>query len=158
MKQPESLIAIGLSGASRYQQLPPPPHAVLADVWSRIDESNLPQAVLHASALDGLARRSGYQPMTDIALSDPAREETKVQIQDAAVVAAQRMIRGEFTHGWTEWLRLCQRHGFIAAPRLLPALLDLGTQQRNLRPLIRAVVGERGFWIARKLESWSWVL
>lgn len=158
MKQPESLLALAISGTSRFQHLPDSPHSMLADAWSVLKESDLVEGTLKAAAIEGIAMRAGYQPVKGIELLDPAPVEKYRKVDNAAVSAAQRMIQGEFAQGWTEWLLLCKRNGCIVPPRLLPAILDLGSRQRAQRSLICQVIGERGFWLAKQQSQWSWVL
>ena len=52
-------------------------------------------------------------------------------------------------------LRQLAGAGRLLPPRLLPRTLTLGVQQTWLRPLLPAVVGERGRWLARLEPEWQ---
>ncbi len=68
------------------------------------------------------------------------------------------MLQGEHTDCLAEWLRVAADVGVVAAPRDLPALLELGRRDAKLRDALGPVLGERGRWLARRHTEWLPVL
>lgn len=56
------------------------------------------------------------------------------------------------------WLAVAADHGVRVPPRALPRLLALATQQPDLRPATRPVLGERGRWLAALRPDWGWAV
>ena len=54
------------------------------------------------------------------------------------------------------WLQGCIDKQQIVTVDLVPVLLAAGMQQKNLQPLIAAVCGRRGEWLARFNDSWNY--
>lgn len=154
----DPLTTAALLGTGRMTAFPPAPHAVLEEAWARLPVADGPRAVLQAAALEVIARRAGYQPLTGVSLPRPAADEDVRLVPPAGVAAVHRMLGGEYAQGLTEWLRVAAANGFSAPARLLPGLFALGARRREMRPLIRRVAGTRGVWLARQRKTWNWVI
>ncbi len=57
-----------------------------------------------------------------------------------------------------EWLVTVAARGWQVPPLFVPALLELARQNKALRPLISAVVGARGQWLAQQNPAWQALL
>ena len=107
-----------------------------------------------------LWQRAGYQPGTPehavpavpSSDSDPLRP-CPAQAEKALAL----LLQDEYPQVRPEWLRLANAHQCRLPPRLLPGVLDMGTSQRPLRPLIEGVLGARGHWLSRQNPDWNWV-
>ena len=54
------------------------------------------------------------------------------------------------------WLDRCRATGHVLPHQLLPAALDHGRRSGDLRPLLAAVLGQRGHWLASCNPAWAW--
>ncbi|MGJ8638636.1 MAG: DUF5691 domain-containing protein [Opitutaceae bacterium] len=153
-----SLSTIALLGTVRETPFPDASHPLLTQPWQAIDTVDRPRAVLQAAALEAIAVRAGVELTTGLALPPAAEPEKRHFIPEPAVIAAQRMLAGEFTQGFDEWLSATIDGNFAAPHRILPSLLDRGTHDRSLRALITQIAGERGIWLARRNQQWRWLL
>jgi len=53
------------------------------------------------------------------------------------------------------WLQHCMSHHQIIHPEMVPALMEIGTQQKALQTAIATCCGKRGAWLAKFNEAWS---
>ncbi|MES2260756.1 MAG: DUF5691 domain-containing protein [Pseudomonadota bacterium] len=112
---------------------------------------------LSLGALD-VWNRAGYRPATATSAGDsaPSGDETLVACPPRAESTLALLLRDVHPSLRAEWLRLAAQRRCRLPARLLPAALELGTRQRELRPLIDAVLGRRGHWLARRNPDWDW--
>jgi hypothetical protein len=68
------------------------------------------------------------------------------------------MLDGQYREALAEWLAVAARRGLRAPEGPLPALLDLGAKQPELRPGVERVLGERGRWLARLNDAWAFAV
>ena len=54
------------------------------------------------------------------------------------------------------WVERCAEAGRIVPATLVPDLLDFGRTDPGSRPHLRAVIGERGRWLAALADNWKW--
>jgi hypothetical protein len=123
-------------------------------------------ALLSAAAVVTVARRAGLVPQ-QVPLPEPAPAEARPTVPTAAGARLGNLLAGvaervdrtavrELTH---EWLELAAARGLIVAPRQLVALLDAASGEVALRPLVRAVGGERLPWLAVQGPGrWAWAM
>lgn len=117
-------------------------------------------AVLSAAAAVSLYRRAGTLPEeksdknpiapAPIALEDLPRIGARSSSHLALMLAE--------THRAVlqEWLVACTRLGKRVPEERLPALLDLGSDQKSFQKEIRGVLGKRGTWLAEQKKTWTW--
>ncbi|HLT10771.1 MAG TPA: DUF5691 domain-containing protein, partial [Micromonosporaceae bacterium] len=123
-----------------------------------------PAAVLDQAAVWSVARRAGRVPVRGIDPPPAAPTETHQLVsRQAAGRLAYLLEAGPtlFEPGLRnallgEWLTLAATHRRIAPPEYLPDLLELGRQDRGLRPLIAKAGGERAAWLARHNPDWAY--
>jgi hypothetical protein len=110
--------------------------------------------VLDAAALLTAARRAGLRarptPLPGAAPPDLAPELSPVA---SSVVASA--IRGDNPALLADLLGAAAAAGFRTAAPVLPALLDAAVQNRSLHAAVRAVLGERGRWLAAQRADWQ---
>ncbi|GAA3704122.1 hypothetical protein GCM10022399_20910 [Terrabacter ginsenosidimutans] len=152
---------VALLGTAR-RPVPPLPDLGPAGVHPRAVEGRREEALLDAAALGGAALRAGrrleHSEPPNAAPDDhrPAAPRRAVQLLELVMTqppagAAQRT--GLLLH----WLRAADDAGCRVPHALLPTLLGLATGSRELRRPTAAVLDERGRWLARLREEWSWV-
>ena len=66
------------------------------------------------------------------------------------------VLQGEYPNVLPEWVRLAQQAGQRAPEEYLPALLDLGARETEMRSVVLAVVGRRGHWLAAYHPKWQY--
>ncbi len=132
------------------------PAATDTPVDAIIDAAAVPdpaqRVLLTAAALD-VYRRAGMLPNRIETLPEPALDD-----QRPACSMAVRKILGEMLGAHRELLReafqLIDRAGQRLGPAQLIACLNL--QEPELRAAVRPLLDERGRWLARQREEWSW--
>jgi hypothetical protein len=124
---------------------------------AQLDGSDAEGMLLTAAATLALARQVGKRPQsasTDPPSPCPPDEQPRCSPQAAAMLA--RVLQGEYPHVLPEWVRLAQQAGQRAPEEYLPALLDLGAREAEMRSVVLAVVGRRGCWLAAYNPKWQY--
>ncbi len=151
------LRAAALVGTAR-REVPPLPALGIA----ARDGATREEALLDAAALGDAVRRAGRLPERAPEPDDPAPEETLAVAPSPAVqilelLAAQGPVGGASRGVLTvHWFDTAAAAGRVVPPHLLPQVLDLATTSA-VRRAARAVLGERGRWLAARNPEWSWV-
>ena len=126
------------------------------------DGATREEALLDAAALGDAVRRAGRVADPAPEPDDPAPAETLAVAPSGAVQLLELLVtqgpvggasRGVLT---VHWFDTAAAAGRVVPPRLLPQVLDLATTSA-VRRAARAVVGERGRWLAARNPDWSWV-
>ena len=107
----------------------------------------------HGLCLHRAATSAGFTGRRDLSLPEPSCPETQPVAPAATGAILRHLLSGEMPECLPEWLECCAAGGWVAAPRDLPALLVRAAQERPLRSLIAAVLGERGAWLARQTSQ-----
>ncbi|WP_341837539.1 DUF5691 domain-containing protein [Chitinophaga pollutisoli] len=111
---------------------------------------------LQVAALAFNYRQSGVLPVQHaLPAVTPAPEEEAELCSPAAHQALKDIQTFESAGLLTLWLRLAGERKRIAWPEALPSLLNTALHQRTLRPLIEAVIGRRGRWLAQFRKEWQ---
>jgi len=114
--------------------------------------------------LDTVAALTPYQKAGHLPLSSRQPAPTPSQADEiprCSVQAAQylaMLLRGEYSQLLPEWLATLARAGQRVPEEYLPALLTLGRRQTNLHPGIKAVLGQRGHWLAEHNPDWRYII
>ncbi len=155
----DGLRATSLVGTAR-REVPQLPDLGVA---SR-DGASREEALLEAAALGDAVRRAGAVVARSGAVDDPAPAETHAVAPSPAVQILELLItqgpvaagaRDLLTRHWLDSAAAAQR---VVPPRLLPALLDLGTaRSAAVRRAVAAAAGERGAWLAASNAEWHWL-
>jgi hypothetical protein len=113
-------------------------------------------SLLAAAAAVGTAEIGGWLPLDISPQSDPCPPEKRPYLPAPAADYLKRILSGEFETTLPEFLGLAAQRGYLAPPEILPALLGLG--KNDLRPLVLALAGQRGVWLAKYNPSWAYAL
>jgi uncharacterized protein DUF5691 len=115
--------------------------------------------VLLAAGSLALARRAGVPVRSNVDEATPAPDEDRPGAPAAAARRLRSLMRGTTdTELLTVWLRLAADRNLVAPADQLPAMFELARIQHQIRPLVVAVAGARGGWLAAQRPEWRYVL
>jgi len=133
--------------------------AGLQNLLTQLDGDDRERALLAASGAITIVRRAGY--VTALA-GDPAVEPISGDdlplCRREAIRDLPTVLEGEYAGLLMEWLELVAARGQRVWDRSLPDLLTKGARSSEYREVIRAVVGNRGRWLARQNPAWTYAL
>ncbi|GAB3473327.1 hypothetical protein GCM10027321_47030 [Massilia terrae] len=118
-------------------------------LWLSLAALDLWQRAGHAPSAAGAHAGGGAPTATGDLAPCPARAESLLGAllqggQSAALLG--------------EWLGQLYRHGAHLPDRFLVKMLQLATEQKQLRALVRQLLGARGQWTARLEPDWEWAV
>ena len=162
----DDLVTAATVGVSRrpfaVTDLPGPaaPHA------GTLDAGDPAAALLDAAALLTVARRAGFRPahglVGPLASPDDAAPELSARAERALRQIGGAQLAPGFAAGDKELLadllEAARDAGYVASAPLLPDLLDAAVRTTALRPVVTAVLGVRGRWLAQHRPDWQRVL
>jgi len=129
----------------------------LGRLLAQISNTDREGLLLRAASVVGLYRSAGVAPTVDTQPSPEACEQDEAsRVNRASGQHLALMLDGEFREVLQEWLAAMNSAHKRVPEELLPALLDLGRDERSLRSLIVAVLGRRGEWLAAQNPDWSY--
>ena len=162
MSDLERLAASALLGVRR-ESLPQfSEESVLGQLALQMHAHSAESTLLGMAAAAALYQQAGERPARFVATADPQRiAATAPPLQRLCSVAVSRrlamILDGYFSFLLRPTLAAMAERGLTAPPELLPDLLELGVKQALLRPLIVAVAGPRGQWLAdQNPQRWGW--
>ncbi|MFC4160310.1 DUF5691 domain-containing protein [Chitinimonas lacunae] len=151
----QQLTVQALVGAGR-QPLPPAPAELaelLGDPQRAAERALLDAAVLSRGYLDALSqpqRHQGAEPAG-------APDENLPEASAAAQSLLQQLLHLKRRDLLEQWIDQATRRGLLAATDSLSKLLELGRQDRSLRPLLLPVLGQHSRWLAQYHQAGSWL-
>lgn len=108
---------------------------------------------LLAAGASSIYLQAGRKPARATALPEPAPEDPSPACNPAVATVLRELLSGEHRVLLPEACSRMAAANLRLPFELLPAALAV---QAPLRPAIRQVLGERGRWLARFNESWTW--
>jgi hypothetical protein len=119
-----------------------------------LDSGDQAAALLDAAALMVAARRAGARAVAGVACPEPAAEDTAAELpaRAADLLEQARLADPALL---ASLLDAAASLGYRAPAPLLPALLDAAVKDHALRPLVAAVLGARGRWLAGYRSDWQ---
>ncbi|MFE6287516.1 DUF5691 domain-containing protein [Streptomyces sp. NPDC057877] len=131
-----------------------------------------PLALLDAAAVETVRRRAGLRPARAARRPEPAPEDSRSPLPDAAARRLAMLLtdrpgaggggrRGtapDLMELLPQWLAAANARGFAAPPQSLPALLDAARGRTDLRPAALTFAGPRALWLARFNPDWRFAL
>ncbi|WP_037681341.1 DUF5691 domain-containing protein [Streptomyces griseus] len=156
----ENLVTAALLGTDRRT---PPGHRPGRDA---------PVALLDAAAVEAVRRRAGLRPARAARRPDPAPEDPRSALPDAAarrlsmlladrssaIGGGRRGTAPDLMELLPQWLATANSRGYAAPPQMLPALLDAARGRTDLRPAALKFAGPRALWLARLNPDWRFAL
>src|SRR4051812_27136557 len=116
------------------------------------------QVLLGAAAALALYRPAGGRPARDPGPPpDPAPIDARPRPSPSAAAHLGHILSaGMPREVLPEWLTALDGAGRRVPEESLPALLEVSHKDRELRPVLLAVLGERGRWLARQNADWAY--
>ena len=162
----DDLAAVALLGTGRRPVPAAPLPAPLADAAARVGavraasarpgtEPDAAEHLLDVAALGAVLRRAGMRPRTPRPLPEPAPTDPRRPAGPAAAARLLELLGGTDRELLELWLATAQECGVRPPEPLLPALLDHATRFPTLAPLLVAVAGPRGRWLAGHRRDWA---
>ena len=156
----ELLVAAATLGTERRAWTAPPAEGPLGAALARLDPADQEGALLGAAALLASYRRAGRTPAAlpqdAPAAPAPAPEDDRPECSPLAIQHLQSILNGSYRAVLPEWLAALAAAGRRLPSGELPDLLEIGRATSSLRPLIRAVIGARGGWLASQNPDWDY--
>jgi hypothetical protein len=112
--------------------------------------------LLASAAIIGIGEIGGRLPVTLEVNEIPCPPESRPLMSEKAAGLLKRILAGEFDAVFPEFLHLAAEREILAPPEMIPALL--GIDKKKLRPLVQAVIGERGRWLVAHNPAWRHAL
>jgi hypothetical protein len=119
-----------------------------------LDSGDQAAALLDAVALMVAARRAGARAAAGVACPVPAAEDTAAELPPRAADLLEQACLADPVL-LASLLSTAASFGYRAPAPLLPALLDTAVKDHALRPLVAAVLGARGQWLAGYRSDWQ---
>ncbi len=153
----EELVRSALMGTDRRPPTLPPLDGLRGELLHSLESREPERALLGSAAMLTLWQRAGaVLPPAAAGAAEVAGPEERPRCGTGAGAHLERMLRGEYRSALPEWLALAAEVGVRAPEALLPALLELGRGQPDLRPRLLPVLGARGAWLAARNPLWSY--
>jgi hypothetical protein len=130
-----------------------------SDAFEQIRQSsgNKEEEFLQAAALLSNYRRCGFIPMEGSkGLMTLAPEEERTYANTEAHTALEDILVSGNQALLHFWLKQCANTQQLIRPALLPDIIDIGNNQKQLRQMISACMGQRGKWLMQWNDSWQW--
>ena len=152
------LVTTALLGTERRTLAPPATTGALGELLGRLDPADREGMLLSVAATVALARQAGRLPaQRSHAGTAPCDEQDLPICPPRAVQHLVALLGGGAQRGLlSEWLAALARGGRRIPAAQLPALLDLGRAQPDLRAAILPVLGRRGVWLAAQNPDWGY--
>lgn len=114
------------------------------------------QSLLLKAGVRAIWRQAGHVPRRNLPALAPSPLESAPALSEKAVAALQTAMTGNARELLPEFLTQLAATGRRLPPELLPEALTPVGRTTDVRNLIRAVLGERGRWLARLNTDWVW--
>jgi hypothetical protein len=157
------LVNSALVGTDRTAYIPVTSTGKLGEVLAKLDGTTGELALRQAAAILSSYRQAGRGA---IVLDRDGLDSTVVEDSQpdlpscprAAEPYLRRMLAGEMSDLFADWLGLLANQRQRVPDRLLPSLLDQGRDRPELREAIAPVLGNRGRWLAARRSDWSYAI
>lgn len=137
------------------EQLP----SYLQDQVQRIAAVDPEEEFLFVSSLANQYRIGGRVPFTiETETIAPAEAELQPYVSTKAAATFKSILSEDLPSLIFLWLKLCHGKSLVVEPEILPALLDLGSKRKELRIIIKSVIGKRGEWLITFNPEWSFYI
>ncbi len=152
------LAAAALVGTDRRPPALPSVGGALGDLLGKLTPSDDPAgALLGAAAAVALYRRAGWLPPSGAAQPfPPCAPDDLLACSARAGEHLAQMVGGTHAAALPEWLEALVATGRTVPAALLPTLLERGRTEEALRPVIVALLGVRGRWLAGLNPDWAY--
>ena len=155
----QELVTCALLGTERQAPQLIAGENALGDLLTRLNSEDREGALLRAAGTLALWRRAGQKLASNPRpLSPPCPPDETPVCGARASEHLTLMLQGHYVELLPEWLTLLRATGRRVPEECLPALLDAGAKQAELRPALLPALGQRGRWLARHQTAWSFAV
>jgi hypothetical protein len=128
---------------------------VFEQITQRTD--NKEDQFLQSATMLSNYRRCGFIPLrAENGLMSASPEEEKSYANAVAHATLADVLSTSNTPLLQFWLMHCVQANQLIRPEILPEILSLGSNAKQLRTLIGACMGARGKWLVQWNEAWQW--
>jgi hypothetical protein len=125
---------------------------------TQLSQKSPESALLSAAAMVALHQRVGWLPETRSLIQPESYSTDLPCCSTRAARCLQQILQGQYPQLLPEWLEIVTIAGQRVPDIDLPALLEKGRQQRELRAAILPVLGQRGRWLAAQNPDWNYAI
>jgi Family of unknown function (DUF5691) len=155
----QTFAAAALLGTERQPFQLPHISGNLGNCLSQLSDRPNEAALLSAVGMVSLHQRVGWLPdVRSVTQVESCSLDDLSRCSPRAARCLEQILEGQSPHLLSEWLEKAAIAEQRVPEMLLPSLLDKGRQQRELRPSILPVLGQRGRWLAAQNPDWSYAV
>ena len=162
----QQLFKIALLGSERQTELPQASGPLQTMFQQFYPQGKVPTGEARESALlSAVAMVQQYQAVGSLSatfsgnLPVPDDKPARRSIPAAAEIHLRRLLNDKSLRALLDgWLEIVADKQLQVPPVYIPALLETSKQSRAIRPLVSAVVGPRGQWLAQQNPDWQSLL
>jgi hypothetical protein len=155
----QAIASAALLGTERQPFQVPNISGNLGNCLSQLSDRSNESALLSAVGIVSLHQRVGWLPeVRSLTQVESCSSEDLHRCGPRAARYLQQILEGQFPHLLSEWLEKAEIARQHVPEMLLPSLLDKGRQQRELRPSVLPVLGQRGRWLAAQNPDWNYAV
>lgn len=156
MKTWDEIINKALLGSEKASLTPDDIPSDISDEFVVTTSPDREENFLKLSSLAYQYRQSGARALNVSTITQPAASpEDKSYCAPRANEILKTLLEEDIAVLLEVWLQMCAGKNVLAHPEMIPALLDIAQQEKDLRPLIKAVTGKRGEWLCSLNPQWS---
>ncbi len=153
----QDLVSTAVVGTHGNSSRIPPASGKLGKFLSRLPASDSEGTLLGAAAARLLHRIAGKKPLKDERpLPYPCESDSQPWCSPRAADSLAWILMGKYPKMLPEWLLFAAKAGVRLPEEYLPAILEIGREQPELRSAILPVLGKRGRWLAAQNTDWNY--
>lgn len=153
----QDLVSAAVVGTHRNSSKIPPASGKLGKFLSRLEASDREGALLGAAAARVLHRIAGKKPLKDErSLPYPCESDSQPCCSPRAADFLNWILIEKYPQMLPEWLQFAATAGVRVPENYLPAILEIGREQPEMRSAILPVLGKRGRWLAAQNPDWNY--
>ena len=154
----EGLVATALVGTDRKTPNLSNVEGQLGQLLTQLDSEEINHQILGAAGAIAVSQKAGIQASEFSGqLPTPCPDDDQPLCPAKVHGLLETVVAGTHNRVLPELLTLIQSHGMRVSEQSIPMLLQLGRQRSELRDRIRAIVGQRGQWLAQQNPAWSYM-
>ena len=153
----DNLVTTALLGTERRPLTRVQANEALGTALAQFDPNDKEHTLLGVSALLLLYQQAGMVPAkTERPEIQPSAPDEKPICSSRAAQHLAIILHERYDKALPEWLEALAQAGQRVPETMLPPLLDFGRTHEEIHPLLPAVIGKRGHWIATQKRAWRY--
>lgn len=152
----DNLLKVAVAGTARAGVRSELPTAPIDRAVAQLDTHAVELRLLLVAGAHAIRRRAGVLPVVQPDSPVIAEDETRSVASERIALLLGELLSGHVADLLPQALGRLHEAQLLIPPALLPNALDAGTRNRAIRRALLAVIGQRGRWLARQNNDWSW--